>query len=136
MKSKRPARSLALQTLYAMEVSEQGVQDVIDGVLENHEVSDVQKKYGLDLIDLVTEHKTVLVEISTKHCKNWSCDRLAKVEQIILMISLAEARHMSEVPPKVILAEAIEIANKFSAEQSAGFVNGVLKSALAEFTKI
>ncbi len=135
MKSKRPARSLALQTLYAMDLTERGVHQVIGGVLEAHKVSDDQKKYGIDLIDLVTEHRIDLVESLKKHCINWSWDRLARIEQLVLLIGLAEARFRPDVPPKVVLNEAVEIANKFSTEQSASFVNGVLHSAMSEFVK-
>ena len=128
MKSKRPARNFALQTLYAMEVGDQPIAEVIGGVLENHEISDSQKEYGMKLLNLVQENREVVLEKIEQKLINWEWSRVAKIDQILLLIATAELLFCPDVPPQVVLAEATAIGNKFSAEDSPSFINGTLKA--------
>lgn len=130
MKNSRPARTFALQTLYAMELQQVGVQEVVEGVLNNYEVRPAHQKYGMDLVDLVQEHRKVLIEDLSKCLKNWTWERLALIDQLILQMALVEMRYKPEVPHMVVISEAVEIANKFSSEDSGPFVNGVLTTFL------
>jgi len=58
--------------------------------------------------------------------KNWKLNRIAPVDRCILRLALFEMLEMDEVPPKVAINEAIDLAKKFSTEQSGAFVNGIL----------
>ncbi len=66
-----------------------------------------------------------LDEILSAHTENWRSERLAAIDRAILRLAAHELKK-GETPPKVVLNEAVELAKKFSSEDSAGFVNGVL----------
>ena len=68
-----------------------------------------------------------LDEIIGKHSENWRFERLAAIDRAILRLAVYELR-AAETPPKVVLNEAVELAKRFSSEEAAGFVNGVLDS--------
>ena len=57
---------------------------------------------------------------------NWEFDRVALLDRLLLILAISEINFIDDVPPKVSITEAIEIAKQYSTEESAGFVNGVL----------
>ena len=57
---------------------------------------------------------------------NWEFDRVALIDRILLTLAICEIRFLAEVPPKVSISEAIELAKEYSTSESSGFVNGVL----------
>jgi len=57
---------------------------------------------------------------------NWEFDRVALLDRLLLILAISEIYFIDDVPPKVSISEAIEIAKQYSTEESAGFVNGVL----------
>lgn len=144
--SRRPARVFAMELLYAMEITGQPVGKCVDGVLDSicekkrYEMSLVDqrererrekeivemKRYGMSLVDLVQEHRAILDEIISDLSKGWDLDRLALLDKIILYISLTEIQYEPEIPVKVAIGEAVQIANKFSTENSYRFINGIL----------
>jgi N utilization substance protein B len=72
------------------------------------------------------------------HLQNWDMDRVALLDKLVLVMGICEIYFLDDVPPKVTISEAIEIAKKFSTEESSSFVNGILdavyKDAKAEKT--
>ncbi len=136
MKSKRPARNFALQTLYAIDITGNNIQDVVDGVLENHEISDEQKEYGMKLIGLVQENRTLLQEKTSEKLVNWEWNRVALIDRMILLIAVSELLFCSDIPPQVVLAEATSIGSKFSTNESASFINGILKAIAKDVSNI
>lgn len=127
MISKRSARVFALQALYAKEVSERALVQVLAGVLDANPIKDDQRAFGMKLMDLFQEHHEALkaeLEALTEH---WSFERMALIDRIIIQLGMTEIRYVSETPVKVVLSECAEIAKKYSTAESSGFVNGVLK---------
>lgn len=88
---------------------------------------EVVKNRYFDLIS----HKEELDKDLSEAISGWKLERVGKVERAILRLALYEMRYDEEVPEKVAINEAVELAKKFGADASAGFVNGVL----AKFTK-
>lgn len=130
--SKRAARVFAMELLYAMEITGQPVGKCVEGVLgsireaSGKELPAEMKRYGMSLVDLVQEHRAILDEIISDLSKGWDLDRLALLDKIILYISLTEIQYEPEIPVKVAIGEAVQIANKFSTENSYRFINGIL----------
>lgn len=130
--SRRPARVFAMELLYAMEITGQPVGKCVDGVLgsireaNGKELDAEMKRYGMLLVDLIQEHRAVLEEIVSSLSKGWELDRMALLDKIILYIALAEIQYETEIPVKVSIGEAVQMANKFSTENSYRFVNGIL----------
>lgn len=122
----RPARVFAMQLLYAMEITGQTVGQALPGVLEAQPLQDNQKKYGMKLVDLVQEHKADLEESLKANSIHWELDRIARIDRIVLFIAMVELSYIPEIPMKVAITEAVQIASKFSTDGSDSFVNGIL----------
>ena len=67
-----------------------------------------------------------------KHLQNWTFERIALIDRILLRMGVSEIFYMDDIPPKVTISEMVEIAKVFSTKESSGFVNGILDSVLKE----
>lgn len=130
--SKRSARVFAMELLYAMELTKQPVGKCVDGILDSmraaskKELAAEMKRYGMSLVDLIQEHRAELDALLEEYSQGWSLDRLAILDRLLLYIALTELQYKQDVPVKVVINEAVEIANKFSTENSSRFINGIL----------
>ncbi len=122
----RPARVFAMQLLYAMEIAGSTAGEALPGVLEAQPLQNEMKKYGMKLVDLVQAHKAELdseIEACSAH---WGIERMAMLDRIVLRIAMVELLYVPDVPMKVVISEAVQIAAKFSTDSSSSFVNGML----------
>ncbi len=126
MKKRRKARELALQGLYALEVSGNSLEAVLGEVDTRGNCDPELVDFAKDLIQKATEHRSVLDGNVASVVENWEFERIALLDRLILRIALCELLYFDEIPPKVTINEAIEIAKEFSTEQSGRFVNGIL----------
>ncbi len=126
MGKRRRARELALQALYAREVS--GNQpDVILADLTREEMADEETmEFTNRLIRETAERSDVLDQEVIPLIKNWEFSRIALIDRLVLRLAVCEILHFQEIPPKVTINEAIDLAKKFSTEESGRFVNGIL----------
>ncbi|MGL1934046.1 MAG: transcription antitermination factor NusB [Fibrobacterales bacterium] len=124
--SKRQARVMAMQALYALDVTGSTIPQVLPGVIESLDPKEEQKKYGMDLIDLAVEHNATITETITTHSENWDLERIAVLDNVIIRVAVTELLYVKEIPPKVAISEAVAIAKKYSTEESGSFINGVL----------
>ena len=132
VKNKRIARLMAMQLLYAIEISGDGIARALPMVLEGLNPDDVQKSYGLKLAEIVIAQQERIDSLLTPRLANWSFERLAILDKILLRLGVAEMQNCPEVPAVVVLSEMTNIAKKFSTENSASFVNGVLETFFKE----
>ena len=115
-----------MQLLYAMEIAGATAGEVLPGVLESQPIADDQKKYGMKLVDLVQAHREELDEDIRSASVHWEIDRMAKIDRIVIRIAMVELLYVPDVPTKVAVSEAVQIATKFSMDESGSFVNGLL----------
>ena len=128
--SYRPARVFAMQLLYAMEIAGSTAGEALPGVLDAQPLHDDMKKYGMKLVDLVQAHKAELdseIEACSAH---WGIERMAMLDRIVIRIAMVELLYIPEIPMKVVISEAVQIATKFSTDSSGSFVNGLLAGIL------
>ena len=78
------------------------------------------------LIRGTLDHRGACDEIIKKHAKNWDLHRIAAVDRNIMRLAIYEMLHRDDIPPVVSINEAVDIAKKFSTEDSGKFVNGIL----------
>ena len=78
------------------------------------------------LVNMLDEHLDAVDEAIADHLKNWSPERLARLDRIILRLGAAELLYLDDIPPKVTINEYVELSRLFGTEESPGFVNGVL----------
>jgi len=115
-----------MQLLYAMEIAGATAGEVLPGVLESQPIADDQKKYVMKLVDLVQAHREELDEEIKAASVHWEIDRMAKIDRIVIRIAMVELLYVPDIPTKVAVSEAVQIATKFSMDESGSFVNGLL----------
>ncbi len=128
---KRIARCICLQSIYAMEISNSDEKELINHFYEKSDelysnITEKQINYVKRLINLYKDKREELDIIINQKLKNWDMSRLAMIDKLILRMSLTEMLYIDDVPPKVSIAEGVEIAKEFSTKDSSRFVNGIL----------
>ena len=87
------------------------------------------------LIRGVLEQRDAIDEHIKKHCKNWDFHRIAAVDRNIMRLAIFEMLHREDIPPVVSINEAVDIAKKFSTQDSGKFVNGILDKVKGELMR-
>ena len=122
-----------MQLLYAMEITGQTVGEALPGILEAQPLADEQKAYGMKLVDLVQAHKAELDEDIRNSSVHWEIERMAKLDRIIARIAMVELSFVPDIPMKVAVSESVQIAIKFSTDNSGSFVNGLLTGYMQKY---
>ena len=87
------------------------------------------------LIRGVIEHRNEIDEHIKKHAKNWELHRMAAVDRNVLRLAIYEMLHREDIPPVVSINEGVDIAKKFSTQDSGKFVNGILDKIKGELLR-
>ncbi|MDU3335514.1 transcription antitermination factor NusB [Paraclostridium bifermentans] len=107
--------------------------DEVDVELEETELSQfIDLKYSKELVESFNENKESIDSLINKYAKNWTINRMAKVDLAILRLAICEILYMSEMPTKVSINEAIELAKLYCDDKSPKFINGILGSVVSE----
>jgi len=127
MGSRRKARELALQFLYKLDVaSEELNKGELEVFLREFGGQDEDKDYAVILVQNTDRHRRDIDEVIAAHLENWTLERLSSIDRNILRFASCELLYFLDIPINVTINEAIEVAKKFSLEESATFINGVL----------
>lgn len=129
-------RAKAMQVLFIQDFDkglskEQAISDVfaLDETLVNKDV--LTPAYLDVLVSGVIENQAVIeAEISQHLKKGWTISRLSKIDRIILSLAIFEMKLSDDIPIKVAVNEAVELAKAYGEDQSASFINGVLKQVI------
>jgi N utilization substance protein B len=132
MSRRRKAREIALQTLYAAEVSGADWRAALRDNVERRKASGEVVEYAERLVTNVMAETAELDRRIAGRLENWELKRVSVIDRTIMRIALSEFIHCPEVPTSVIMNEAIEIAERFSSAEAGRFVNGVLDSLARE----
>jgi transcription antitermination factor NusB len=122
---KRKARELVVKTLYEMEMGDLGEEDARERIRRKCRRPEV-RGFAMNLLDQTLAHMGRVDEIIAEVVENWDLSRMAAIDRNVLRLGVAEILFVEGVPEKVAINEAIEIAKRFSTENSGRFVNGVL----------
>ena len=123
---RRRGRVACLRGLYRAEVVKDDLSDVRAELAENEAVPEDVREYAGRLMDLVAEHAAEIDRILRDALTRWDLDRLAITDRCVLRLGAAELLYEPDVPTRVVLDEAIEIAKRYGSGESGRFVNGVL----------
>ncbi|WP_442801687.1 transcription antitermination factor NusB [Serratia rubidaea] len=132
--ARRRARECAVQALYSWQLSKNDVADVELQFLTEQDVKDVDVAYFRELLSGVAMNAGALDALMTPYLSR-QLEDLGQVEKAILRVALFELKMREDVPYKVAINEAIELAKVFGAEDSHKFVNGVLDKAAPHIRK-
>lgn len=127
MKERRKAREIALAFLYQWEIRGEEVLDELDDVLLKDRRPPECAEYARALVRGTIEKRDELDKLLAAAAEHWRIERMAAVDRNLLRMAVWEMDvRRDDVPPKVAINEAIELAKRFSTENSGAFVNGVL----------
>ncbi|HEX8952711.1 MAG TPA: transcription antitermination factor NusB [Polyangia bacterium] len=147
MGTRRRAREFALQILYQLDVQEQLSDDQALGMFWRNFAATAEAEGALagdlgeiqpfaeKLVRGVREHLPELDAQIQGASKNWRLERMARVDRNLLRLALYELKHLDDVPAKVAINEAIEIAKRYGTHESSAFVNGILDRCREELGK-
>ena len=123
---RRKARELALQVLYQIDLTGLEAAPALELFCEHFEVSKKSMPYTRLLVQGVIDNRQELDSLIGSHAENWRPERMSVIDRNILRLALYELRYQNDVPPKVVINEAIEVAKRFGNEESGPFINGIL----------
>ncbi len=129
-------REAVFQALYSVHISHENEAKILDDIQSRYDFDDDIKQYVNNLFLKTIENKKFIVETISKYLENWEWSRVALLDQLILQLATAELFYIDDVPPKVTIAEAIEIAQQYSTSDSSAFVNGILDTIYKEQEKM
>ncbi|MCP1065010.1 transcription antitermination factor NusB [Serratia symbiotica] len=127
--TRRRARECAVQALYSWQLSKNDIADVEHEFLTEQDINGVDIAYFRELFSGVAVNAGMLDTLMVPYLSR-QLDELGQVERAVLRIALFELKMREDVPYKVAINEAIELAKTFGAEDSHKFVNGVLDKAV------
>ena len=133
-------RIVALQTLYEQDFRREAGDTTFDlGVVLKRNIaryeSTVDDVFFIEeLVKGVTKYETDLDDVLRPLAPEWPIEQIARMDRVILRMGLYELTYTSDVPPKVVINEAVELAKAFGGDNSSKFVNGVLGTALKNKT--
>lgn len=126
--NRRKSREIAMKLLFEMTINKEEYDEVLDIFKENTEMdlSDVDFQYIEKIIKGIGENTQNVDSEIEKNLKKWKLNRLSKIDLSILRLSTFEINFMDDIPNKVAVNEGIELAKKYSDDNSPSFINGVL----------
>ena len=130
MDKRTRARELAIQALYQLDVQGDEALKYLEEFFRENSDDDSVVGLALDWTRGTWQRLLRCDELIGNAAIRWKLSRLTQVDRSILRLSVYQMEFCPEIPPKVTINEAIELAKKFSAEQSPSFVNGVLDAVM------
>ncbi len=127
VKTRRIAREEALQTLYAIDIGGREPDEAIDEIVPESAPGE-HRKFARDLVLGTLEFAPRADEIIGPVLEGWAVERLPEIDRLILRMATYELCCSPDVPRAVVINEAIELAKKFSTDDSGRFINGVLNA--------
>jgi len=111
------------KALAALEIAEFSVLD------SKNEVNG----YAVEIAEIFQKNHKEIDDIIQKYAKNWNIGRLVKMDKDILRIAICELLYIKDAPMKVVVDEALELAKKYSTDDSASFINGILAKIIVDY---
>jgi len=127
MRKRTKARECALQLLYSIDIrKDNNVEEIIQDYWQKHSESEMIKEFAMSLIKGTLGKLKAIDKLITDYTDNWRIERMAVIDRNIIRMATFELLFKEDIPPKVAINEAVELAKKFGDEESGRFVNGVL----------
>ena len=124
------ARELSIQGLYQLDVQGSDLLEHLGQFFTEADGDDFVRKLASDWTTGTWENLAQCDEIITASTIKWQFKRLSSVDKSILRLAVYQLKFCLDIPPKVVINEAIELAKKFGGDKSSAFVNGVLDAVL------
>ncbi len=126
MRRRTQARSLALKFLYQIDITKESLSSALADFWQNQRAVKNVKEFSTQLIRGTLENLTTIDSVIGKYAQNWQLKRMAVIDRNILRLASFELLFLENIPPKVSINEAVELAKKYGDLESSKFVNGIL----------
>jgi N utilization substance protein B len=127
------ARTLAMQTLYEWDFQpEKSIQELVTTNLKSSNNAEEDTTFVNQLVNGVIDHKQTIDDAIASHAPEWPIDQISVIDKSILRLAIYELFFENEVPGKVIINEAVELAKTFGGDNTSRFINGVLGTVYRE----
>jgi transcription antitermination factor NusB len=138
MRKRTKAREYVLQMLYQVDITGWDWQEVLENFCANSEYADLTgelKEFSAQLLGGVLQNLAQIDNKISQYAANWQLERMAFVDRNIMRLGCFELLFRSDIPPKVAINEAVELAKKYSGLESGKFVNAILDQIKIEKEK-
>lgn len=132
---RRKARELALQALYQGEMNGEAPEKTLALLCEHFVINKKAVPYARELVSGVSERWDELNTLIQRNAANWRLSRMSVIDRNIIRLATFELCCKEDVPPTVVINEAIEVAKRFSSDESSAFINGILDAIKKGMTK-
>jgi transcription antitermination protein NusB len=132
MGTRRKAREYALQMLFQWDITRDQIETISVSFWEHHDEPPAVVEFARLLVTRTIEHVEQIDALIQRHAEHWRLDRMAVVDRNILRLATQEFLYDNETPKNVVINEALEIARRYSAQESPPFINGILDSIKRE----
>ncbi len=129
--SRKKARDNAFKCVYELEFGKnENIDNILRNCYEENNVSQTEKEYVEKVVRGVKDKLEEIDSIILNNLKNWSIDRIAKIDLAILRVAIYEIKYMDDIPEKVSANEAVELAKTYGNNDSKSFVNGLIAKVI------
>lgn len=138
MRKRTKAREYVLQMLYQVDITHADWQDTLKSFWEDNDREDIAselKDFSSQLLEGVIKELPEIDNKISKYAANWQLERMAFVDRNIMRLGCFELLFRADIPPKVAINEAVELAKKYSGIESGKFVNAILDQIKIEKEK-
>ena len=126
MGTRRRARELAMQALFYMDTHQNSSKRMLDLFCENFTLPQKVRPFFLKLVNGVTATQLQIDDLIERYSKNWKVQRMSCVDRNVMRVAVFEMLFCPDIPPKVSINEAIDVAKKYGTEESGAFINGIV----------
>ncbi|MFM9872635.1 MAG: transcription antitermination factor NusB [Fimbriimonadaceae bacterium] len=134
--SRRLAREVAFQTLYMQKVGNPDMDSALAAATSRHQLSSVAAEFVQTIVKGINEtYEELDGKIAPLLAGGWTLGRIAISDHVVLQIAAYELFHLEDMPPKVTISQAVDLAKRFGSAESGAFVNGVLGNLLTQSPK-
>ncbi len=134
--SRTVARESAFKIIFETAFQSDNPDDLYERFIESQEgkldISNEDQSYIKEVINGIYENLNAIDEKIKLHLKDWSFDRISKIDLAILRLAIFEILYRDDIPEKVSVNEAVELAKQYSEDSSASFINGILAEIIKE----
>jgi len=136
--SRRLARETALQVLFQRDLTKEPVitDKEVQRWAEEFVVPEPSRVFAQELVDGTIAHQEEIDQTIASYAQDWTISRMANVDRNVMRLATYEILFRSDIPGRVSLNEAIELAKRFGGEESAKFVNGILDRIVDNAMKV
>lgn len=128
MKPRRRARMVVLQALYALDFATLSIEPLLTEIIEDASLPEPAEEFAWSLATGIASQRMYIDDVIGQLAPEWPLQQISAVDRNVLRIAVYELLFSPEIPPKVAINEAVEVAKLFGSESSPRFVNGVLGS--------